>query len=151
MAMRLYSDADIADIASAIRSKNGMQTQYKVGEMGDAVRAIQTGEQILRESITSTDAVSYNGTNKEISITVPVLAQRIRSFACIIELNNKKERLVVCAHTNSWGGVVVSISNPSSITTYALYVADNYTITFHAEAGSSNRTATRVYFDYEYV
>ena len=53
MAMRLYSDADIADIASAIRSKNGTQTQYKVGEMGDAVRAIQTGEQILRESITS--------------------------------------------------------------------------------------------------
>ena len=148
MAMRLYSDADIADIASAIRSKNGTQTQYKTREMGDAVRAIQTGEQILRESVTSTDAVSYNGTDKSISITVPVLAQRIRSFACIIELNNK---VVVCAHTNSWGGVVVSISNPSSITTYALYVADNYTITFHAEAGSSNRTATRVYFDYEYV
>ena len=148
MAMRLYSDADIADIASAIRSKNGTQTQYKVGEMGDAVRAIQTGEQILRESITSTDAVSYNGTNKEISVTVPVLAQRIRSFACTIELSNK---VVVCAHTNSWGGVVVSISNPSSITTYALYVANNYTITFHAEAGASNRTATRVYFDYEYV
>ena len=148
MAMRLYSDADIADIASAIRSKNGMQTQYKVGEMGDAVRAIQTGEQILRESITSTDAVSYNGTDKEISVTVPVLAQRIRSFACIIELNNK---VVVCAHRNSWGGVVVSVSNPSSITTYALYVADNYTISFHAEAGASNRTATRVYFDYEYV
>lgn len=148
MAMRLYSDADIADIASAIRSKNGTQTQYKVGEMGDAVRAIQTGEQILRESITSTDAVSYNGTDKEISVTVSVLAQQIRSFACTIKMDNE---VVVCAHTNSWGGVIVSISNPSSITTYALYERDNYTIRFHAEAGPLNRTATRVYFDYEYV
>lgn len=148
MAMRLYSDADIADIASAIRSKNGMQTQYKVGEMGEAVRAIQTGEQILRGRITSTDAVSYNGTDEDISVTVPVLAQQIRSFACIIKMDNEA---VICAHTNEWGGIVVSVSNPSSISNYALYDAVNYTITFHAEAGPSNRTATRVYFDYEYV
>lgn len=43
MAMRLYNDADISDIAAAIREKNGTQTQYKVGEMGDAVRAIPSG------------------------------------------------------------------------------------------------------------
>lgn len=43
MANKLYAEASIADIADAIREKNGTQTQYKVAQMGDAVRAITTG------------------------------------------------------------------------------------------------------------
>lgn len=43
MAKKLYTEESIADIADAIREKNGEATKYKVAEMGDAVRAIQSG------------------------------------------------------------------------------------------------------------
>ena len=40
MAKKLYEEANIEDIAIAIREKNGTETKYKTSEMGDAVRAI---------------------------------------------------------------------------------------------------------------
>lgn len=43
MAMKLYSDNDISDIADAIRSKNGSSDTYKVSQMADAILAIPTG------------------------------------------------------------------------------------------------------------
>ena len=43
MARKLYEEADIADIAAAIREKGGTGT-YKVAQMGDAVRSIVSGE-----------------------------------------------------------------------------------------------------------
>lgn len=77
MSMKLYSDTDIADIASAIRSKNGTQTQYKVGEMGDAVRAIQTGENITFATLGPDSVITQSG---KIVITFPVDCSRIKSF-----------------------------------------------------------------------
>ena len=43
MANVLVNDASLADIADAIREKNGTEETYKPAEMGDAVRAIQSG------------------------------------------------------------------------------------------------------------
>lgn len=43
MSYKLYDDADIQDIADAIREKNGLETTYKVRQMGDAIRAIGGG------------------------------------------------------------------------------------------------------------
>lgn len=43
MAKKLYEEADIQDIAHAIREQNGTATKYKTSQMGAAVRAIQTG------------------------------------------------------------------------------------------------------------
>ena len=43
MAKKLYEEADIQDIANAIREKNGETITYKAREMGAAVRAITTG------------------------------------------------------------------------------------------------------------
>lgn len=43
MAKKLYEEADIQDIADAIREQNGTATKYKPSQMGDAVRAIQRG------------------------------------------------------------------------------------------------------------
>jgi hypothetical protein len=40
MAMKLYSDSDISDIADAIRSKNGSSATYKVSQMASAIQAI---------------------------------------------------------------------------------------------------------------
>jgi len=40
MAMKLYSDSDISDIADAIRSKNGSSDTYKVSQMASAIQAI---------------------------------------------------------------------------------------------------------------
>lgn len=43
MSNKLYNDADISDIADAIRSKNGSSTTYKVSEMAQAILDIPTG------------------------------------------------------------------------------------------------------------
>lgn len=44
MAKKLYEEADIQDIAVAIREKNGTSTKYKASQMASAVRAIQTDQ-----------------------------------------------------------------------------------------------------------
>lgn len=43
MAMKLYSDASVQAIANAIRSKNGESTQYKIGDMAQAILDIPSG------------------------------------------------------------------------------------------------------------
>lgn len=43
MAMKLYSDTAIQDIADAIRSKNGSSDTYTVSEMAQAIEDIETG------------------------------------------------------------------------------------------------------------
>lgn len=43
MAMKLYSDSDIQDIADAIRSKNGSSDTYKVSQMATAISNIPSG------------------------------------------------------------------------------------------------------------
>ena len=48
---KLYDEASVQDIATAIREKNGTATKYKVAEMGDAVRGITTGDQIAHADI----------------------------------------------------------------------------------------------------
>ena len=43
MANKLYEESSIQAIADAIREKNGTATTYKVANMADAIKAIQTG------------------------------------------------------------------------------------------------------------
>lgn len=43
MALKLYNESDIQDIADAIRGKNGSSDTYKVSEMADAIDDIPTG------------------------------------------------------------------------------------------------------------
>ena len=62
MAKKLYEEADIQDIADAIREKNGETTTYKAREMGAAVRAITTGSGeggISEEMRTFTGDIAY--------------------------------------------------------------------------------------------
>ena len=54
MAMKLYNDTDIQDIADAIRAKNGLSATYKVSEMAAAISAIPTGGSIKAEFVTVT-------------------------------------------------------------------------------------------------
>lgn len=44
MAKKLYPEESVSDIAAAIREKNGLSTTYNISEMGEAVRAIPTGD-----------------------------------------------------------------------------------------------------------
>lgn len=46
MAKKLYEESSVQDIAAAIREKNGMDTKYKVAEMGAAVRALSGSEAV---------------------------------------------------------------------------------------------------------
>ena len=41
MAKKLYEEANIQDVANAIRAKNGTQDSYTVEQMGDAIRDIE--------------------------------------------------------------------------------------------------------------
>lgn len=43
MALKLYSDTDIQNIANAIRTKNGSSDTYKVSEMASAIQNIPSG------------------------------------------------------------------------------------------------------------
>ena len=43
---KLYEEASVQDIATAIREKNGASTKYKVAEMADAVRALSGSEAV---------------------------------------------------------------------------------------------------------
>lgn len=67
MAKVLVNDTSLTDIAAAIREKNGTSETYKPSEMGDAVRAIQTGGggggstvETCTVTITNTDGVAYD-------------------------------------------------------------------------------------------
>lgn len=60
MALKLYSDTDIQNIANAIRTKNGSTDTYKVSEMAQAIEDIPSGG--------SDWAVLYQGTTTEEAI-----------------------------------------------------------------------------------
>ena len=62
MAMKLYSDSDISDIADAIRSKNGTSNTYKVSQMASAIQAIPTG---ITPTGTKQISITQNGTTTE--------------------------------------------------------------------------------------
>lgn len=62
MAMKLYSDSDISDIADAIRSKNGSSDTYKVSEMASAISAIPSGG----ITPTGTKSITANGTGIDV-------------------------------------------------------------------------------------
>lgn len=59
MAKKLYEESLIQDIANAIREKNGETTTYKIGEMGEAIRAL-SGE-------TETETYIFNQERAEVS------------------------------------------------------------------------------------
>ena len=61
MANVLVNDASLADIADAIREKNRTEETYKPAEMGDAVRAIQSGGNGDFVGIKYSDFDSYRG------------------------------------------------------------------------------------------
>lgn len=46
MSQKLYDEANIQDIADAIREKLGVQTQYLTSEMAAAIESIETSEEI---------------------------------------------------------------------------------------------------------
>ena len=51
MAKKLYEEASVQDIAAAIREKTGGTETYKIAQMGDAVRAIPSKDNIIHADI----------------------------------------------------------------------------------------------------
>lgn len=54
MALKLYNDTDIQNVADAIRAKNGLSATYKVSQMAAAIGAIPTGGTVTAEFVTVT-------------------------------------------------------------------------------------------------
>ena len=85
MALKLYSDSDIQDIADAIRGKNGLSTTYKVSQMAAAITAIPTGgasheDELLNgtlsgayenANVTSVRSYTFNGFTGLTSVSLP--------------------------------------------------------------------------------
>lgn len=59
MALKLYPETSVQDIANAIREKNGETTTYSIGEMGTAIRNIPSGG-VQPQLFTPTIAVKGN-------------------------------------------------------------------------------------------
>jgi len=62
MAMKLYDESNIRDIADAIREKNGTQNTYKVSEMAQAIEDLSGGDAgvFFEQYNTPTDLSSYD-------------------------------------------------------------------------------------------
>lgn len=60
MALKLYNETDIQNIADAIRALNGTTTTYTVAEMAPAIRAMIKKENLIPSAIAS-DGSPYNG------------------------------------------------------------------------------------------
>lgn len=75
MANKLYEEASVQAIAQAIREKNGVTSTYKVSEMAEAVKAIQTGSKTAEYSWNQIptavknflDSVTYNPSDYSVS------------------------------------------------------------------------------------
>lgn len=60
MSKKLYEEANISDIADAIREKNGTQNQYTVAQMSSAVRAIHAQGEAVVQPLSVTQNGTYN-------------------------------------------------------------------------------------------
>ena len=66
MAMKLYPETDVQAIASAIRSKNGSASLYKIGDMAAAISEISSGfsaDDIAKRSYTGDIVLSLTSAN----------------------------------------------------------------------------------------
>lgn len=88
MANVLVNDASLQDIADAIREKNGTEETYKPAEMGNAVRAIQSGGAV-DESVWVED---------DSEIVINITCYQNAAISCLVSKNgtitykrNKKE------------------------------------------------------------
>lgn len=80
MSKKLYEEANISDIADAIREKNGTTNTYTVAQMPSAVRAIETQPDL--ETLNATSNGTYlpsAGKAGFSSVTVNVSTQDIPS------------------------------------------------------------------------
>ena len=68
MSQKLYTESDIADIANAIREKNGSSDTYRVSDMGNAIRSIPTGSGGL--TVKKISWVGVEGWYKDIEIPI---------------------------------------------------------------------------------
>lgn len=98
MANKLYEESSVQAIAQAIREKNGSTDTYKVSEMAEAVRAIQTGSgsggitipseikagntPVLSSSTLAYTCASTYAVATGISITVPRAGTYRFKFSC---------------------------------------------------------------------
>ena len=67
MAKKLYEEASVQDIAAAIREKTGGAETYKIAQMGDAVRAIPSKDNIVHADIP--DYIKGAGANLTATLT----------------------------------------------------------------------------------
>ena len=129
MALKLYNDTDVQNIANAIRAKNGSSDTYKVSQMASAITAIPSGSSGGEYDINATiegdfqqlDIVDYNYTPTTITPTASATATSGKTYTHL-SLNS-----LTYAQISRYAK---AISNASDITrsTNTVYIddGDNY-------------------------
>lgn len=155
MANKLYNEESIRDIAVAIREKNGTQNTYNVGEMGDAVRAITTGDCGITP--TGTINITTNGTHDvtqyaSASVNVQVESGGINPSGDITITENG--RFDVTQYANAIVNVATSSGNgdsgmPSNVKTGVLNLENDSTnaVTVTHGCGITPRTVACIPMD----
>lgn len=89
MAMKLYSDVDIQDIANAIREKNGQSTTYKVSDMAAAIGSIPSVS-VSAKTITANG--TYNAPSGQayspVTVNVPSKAVQVSNKIAMVALTS---------------------------------------------------------------
>lgn len=98
MAMKLYSDVDIQDIANAIREKNGQSTTYKVSDMAAAIGSIPSVS-VSAKTITANGTYTAPSGQAYSPVTVNVPSKAV-------QVANKAERVA----STSYKATAVSLT-----------------------------------------
>lgn len=109
MSQKLYTESDIADIADAIREKNGSSDTYKVSDMSTAIRSIPTGSGGL--TIKKISWVGTEGWYKDIEIPIEDINCTVLR---IVARNPDNGTLSFGAEAFEWGTQNIRYSNDST-------------------------------------
>ena len=111
MSQKLYTESDIADIADAIREKNGLSDTYKVSDMANAIRSIPSGGSgnlVVKK-------ISWTGTDSWYKdIEIPIEDIKCTVLRIVATYQGTGVKYPLGAETFDWGSNYIRYSNQSS-------------------------------------
>lgn len=134
MAMKLYPDGAISDIADAIRVKNGSADTYTVSEMAQAIADLPTGNELIEIDVVPA--------TRSATLIIP----KVFNLSCLFELSSNEvttpasyqniSYIFLCQVTTAPLGRCSRINNAGQENSYSLTSTltkrSNYTELFRA-------------------
>lgn len=123
MANKFYEENDISAIASAIRTKLGVQTTYKVSEMASAVASIPTGitpsgKITFRENVTDADVSQYATAD----VIVPLFPAQLMVGTVFVPEQNADSVTIACDDANTVNYLMIYSLNMYNPTNNEMFI-----------------------------